>query len=204
MTKTIDNRTARRAFLALQGLSDAAASRPVEDDLLAAIRRLGFVQVDSINTVARAHHQILFSRNATYREKHLKALVEKDPFCSRTGRMMRRSSRRSFCYWRHRFAREEARLQAKYEAWQGSPFLHECDGILERIATDGPVMTRDFEGAKPSTGWWDWHPSKTALEYLWRTGKLAIARREGFQKVYDLAERVIPDEHHDAEVRTSR
>ena len=45
---------------------------------------------------------------------------------------------------------------------------------------------------KGAQGWWDWHPSKTALEYLWRCGDLAITRRDGFQKVYDLAERVIP------------
>jgi uncharacterized protein YcaQ len=48
------------------------------------------------------------------------------------------------------------------------------------------------EEKKGAGGWWDWHPSKTALEYLWRCGDLAIARRDGFQKVYDLAERVIP------------
>jgi uncharacterized protein YcaQ len=202
MTKTIDNRTARRAFLALQGLSDPPRLRQTRQDLLEMIRRLGFVQVDSINTVARAHHMILFSRNATYREKHLKTLVEKDRLLfehwTHDASII---PAENFRFWRHRFAREEARLQAKYEAWQQSPFLHECDNVLERIATDGPLMTRDFDGEKPSTGWWDWHPSKTALEYLWRTGKLAIARREGFQKVYDLTERAIHPEHHDAEVR---
>ena len=56
-------------------------------------------------------------------------------------------------------------------------------------------MARDFEGGRQRAvaGWWDWHPSKTALEFLWRTGALAIARREGFQKVFDLAERVVPE-----------
>ena len=201
MTPIIDNRTARRAFLALQGLSDPPHKGQGKADLLETIRRLGFVQIDSINTVARAHHQILFSRNATYREKNLKRLVEAD--CHLFENWTHDASiipSEFFPYWRHRFAREEARLQQRYEAWQGSPFLHECDGILERIARDGPVMTRDFEGDKPSTGWWDWHPSKTALEYLWRTGKLAIARRDGFQKVYDLAERVIPGHCHGAQV----
>jgi uncharacterized protein YcaQ len=61
-------------------------------------------------------------------------------------------------------------------------------------------MARDFEGDKPSSGWWDWHPSKAALEYLWRTGELAITRREGFQKVYDLTERVVPAAHFREEV----
>ncbi|WP_370319761.1 winged helix-turn-helix domain-containing protein [Oricola sp.] len=201
MTDTIDNKTARRAFLALQGLSDPPHKGQSKEDLLETIRRLGFVQVDSINTVARAHHQILFSRNATYREKNLKRLVEAD--CHLFENWTHDASiipSEFFPYWRHRFAREEARLQKRYEAWQGSPFLHECDGILDRIARDGPVMTRDFEGEKPSTGWWDWHPSKMALEYLWRTGRLAIARRDGFQKVYDLAERVIPGHCHASEV----
>ena len=201
MTAIIDNKTARRAFLALQGLSDPPHRGQSKDDLLETIRRLGFVQVDSINTVARAHHQILFSRNATYREKNLKSLVEAD--CHLFENWTHDASiipSEFFPYWRHRFAREEARLQQRYEAWQGSPFLHECDGILERVARDGPVMTRDFGGDKPSTGWWDWHPSKTALEYLWRTGRLAIARRDGFQKVYDLAERVIPGHCHAGEV----
>ncbi|QKV19943.1 winged helix-turn-helix domain-containing protein [Oricola thermophila] len=201
MPATIPNRTARRAFLALQGLCEAPHRGQSKEDLSEAIRRLGFVQIDSINTVARAHHQILFSRNATYREHRLKALVEKDrALFEHWTHDASIIPSELYCYWKHRFAREERRLQERYEAWQGSPFLHECDGILERIARDGPVMARDFGGTKPSTGWWDWHPSKTALEYLWRTGKLAIARREGFQKVYDLAERVIPADCHGAEV----
>lgn len=201
MPATLPNKTARRAFLALQGLCEPPHRGQSKGDLLETVHRLGFVQVDSINTVARAHHMILFSRNATYRENHLKTLVEADRhlFENWTHDASIIPSQ-FFCFWRHRFAREEQRLQQRYEAWQGSPFLHECDGILERIARDGPVMTRDFGGDKPSTGWWDWHPSKTALEYLWRTGRLAIARRDGFQKVYDLAERVIPDDCHCAEV----
>jgi uncharacterized protein len=201
MTAIIDNKTARRSFLALQGLSGSPNRGQTKSDLFEAIRSLGFVQVDSINTVMRAHHQILFSRNATYREKHLKSLIEKDAHLFEN--WTHDASiipAELFPYWRHRFAREETRLQKRWEAWQRALFLHECDGVLERIAKEGPVMTRDFEGDKPSTGWSDWHPSKTALEYLWRTGKLAIARRDGFQKVYDLAERVVPDCHHAAEV----
>jgi len=47
-------------------------------------------------------------------------------------------------------------------------------------------------------GWWDWHPSKTALEYLWRSGQISVARRDGFRKIYDLTERVIPPEQLNA------
>ena len=60
-------------------------------------------------------------------------------------------------------------------------------------------MARDLVGDQPKrpAGWWNWHPGKTALEYLWRTGELAVTRRDGFQKVYDLASRVIPNKHLD-------
>lgn len=196
MTTLIDNRTARRSFMWLQGLCDPPHRKQTREDLYALIERLGFVQVDSINTVARAHHMILFSRNATYREKNLKRLVETDRllFENWTHDASIIPSK-FFPHWRHRFLRQEKRLQERWHRWQRDPFLHECDGILERIGREGALMTRDFGGDKPSTGWWDWHPSKTAMEYLWRTGHLAISRREGFQKVYDLVERAIPEEH---------
>src|SRR5690606_2860647 len=106
-----------------------------------------------------------------------------------------------FPYWRHRFAREKQRLRTRWKSHFGNEgFDDDLARVLARIADNGPAMARDFEGDKPSSGWWDWHPSKAALEFLWRTGDLAIARREGFQKVYDLTERVIPHDHRRDEV----
>lgn len=54
---------------------------------------------------------------------------------------------------------------------------------------------RGADETRSKGGWWEWHPSKTALEWLWRTGELSISGRDGFQKIYDLTERVIPDQH---------
>ncbi|TPW27027.1 winged helix-turn-helix domain-containing protein [Pararhizobium mangrovi] len=195
MSTLIPNRLARASFLDLQGLG-AAPGRSVSDgDVAALIHQLGFVQVDSINTVARAHHHILFSRRQTYRPVQLHRLVERD------GVLFENWTHDAavipsafFRYWRHRFAREKARLHQRWEKWRDPAYHGELDAVLKRIEAEGPLMTRDFEGrAGASTGWWDWHPSKTALEYLWRTGDLAIARRDGFQKVYDLTERVVPE-----------
>ncbi len=68
--------------------------------------------------------------------------------------------------------------------------------VRERITREGPLMTRDFEGERAGEqGWWGWKPQKAALEYLWRTGELAIAGRSSFHKIYDLAERVLPAGH---------
>ncbi|MEO0692008.1 MAG: crosslink repair DNA glycosylase YcaQ family protein, partial [Pseudomonadota bacterium] len=70
----------------------------------------------------------------------------------------------------------------------------EIEQVLRHIADHGPACSLDVgEGEqRGSSGWWDWHPSKTALEFLWRSGQLAVCHRRGFRKYYDLAERVIP------------
>lgn len=197
----IPNRNARHHLIALCGLGGGAGAmrRPL---LLQTIHDLGFVQVDSVNVLERAHHHILFSRGAAYRPADLAALIEKDRslFENWTHDASIIPSR-FFPYWKHRFADEKARLRQRWKSHFGAEdFDADIARAHDRIARDGPVMARDFEGDKPSSGWWDWHPSKAALEYMWRTGELAIARREGFQKVYDLAERVIPAEHFGAQV----
>jgi uncharacterized protein YcaQ len=102
-----------------------------------------------------------------------------------------------FPVWQLRFARDADRLRDNWKRWFRDGYEAQFDTILNRIARDGPVTSSDVgEGeARGRGGWWDWHPSKTALEWLWRTGQLQITRRDGFQKVYDLTERVIPQAH---------
>ena len=198
----VSNADARRHLMGLYGLCTASPGPMRKEQLAQTIQTLGYVQVDSVNVLERAHHHILFSRSHTYRPKDLQALVEKD------GALFENWTHDAsiipsafFPYWRHRFQREEARMRARWTTRFGSDgFDDDLARVHERVATEGPLMARHFEGDKPSTGWWDWHPSKAALEFLWRTGKLAIARREGFQKVYDLTERVIPAEHLAVEV----
>lgn len=199
---TIPNRQARRHLMKLAGLSPAPSGPMRKDGLAAAIGELGFVQVDSVNVLERAHHHILFSRGQSYRRRDLAALVERDRalFENWTHDASIIPSA-FFPYWRHRFARERTRLRERWKGHFGHEgFDRDLERVLGHVARHGPSMARDFEGDRPSTGWWDWHPSKAALEFLWRTGELAIARREGFQKVYDLTERVIPAGHRAAEV----
>jgi uncharacterized protein YcaQ len=197
---TIPNLQARRHLIALSGLGGGGGPlrRP---RLLQTVHELGFVQVDSVNVLARAHHHILFSRGSGYRRADLAALVEKER--SLFENWTHDASiipAQFFPFWKHRFAREKARLRQRWKRHFGTEhFDDDIARVIDRIARDGPVMARDFEGEKPSSGWWDWHPSKAALEYLWRTGELAITRREGFQKVYELAARVVPAAHFHAQ-----
>jgi len=198
MTPVLPNAAARRLFLYLHGLGEVPAGPAKGADLAALIARIGFVQVDSIPTVERAHHMILAARRPAYRPPALKRLLERD--------------RALFEHWTHdasilpvalfpvwqlRFARDADRLRDNWKRWFRDGYEAQFDTILNRIARDGPVTSSDVGAgeARGRGGWWDWHPSKTALEWLWRTGQLQITRRDGFQKVYDLTERVIPQEH---------
>ena len=188
----LSNRAARRLFLDRHGLG---RPRP-EEDLAGLIERLGFVQVDSIATVERAHHMILAARRRSYRPRQLARLLEKQRTLFEHWTHDASVIPMSFYpFWQLRFRRDAELLRARWRSWRRAGFEERFDDVLARIREHGPVMARELRDGTGRTepGWWDWHPSKTALEFLWRTGALAITRRERFQKVFDLAERVVPE-----------
>jgi hypothetical protein len=169
--------------------------------LNALIEQLGFVQVDSINMVERAHHMILFSRSQSYRPKNLKRLLERDrTLFENWTHDASVIPTRYYAYWKHRFRRDETVLAKRFRKWFDDGFELQLERLMERVGVEGEIMARDLAGeeAPRQRGWWDWHAGKTGLEYLWRTGRLSVSRREGFQKVYDLSERVIPADYRDA------
>ena len=197
----IGNAEARRLLLASHGLCRPRNRKLTAGGLHDLVAQLGYVQVDSINTVERAHHLILFARNRTYHPRLLTRLLERDAsLFENWTHDAAVIPTRFYPYWRPRFAREREALRERWRKWRSGDFEEKLLGVLDRVRETGPVMARHLgtETPKNAGGWWDWHPSKTALEYLWRTGDLAVARREGFQKVYDLAERVIPRCHREA------
>jgi uncharacterized protein len=194
----LTNPLARRLFLHRHALAEAPTGPASGQALADLIGRIGFVQVDSINTMARAHHMILFSRRQSYKPESLKRLLERDR------KLWEHWTHDASILpvalhplWQHRFQRDTERLRGNWKSWFRDGYEAQFETILRRIEAEGPVTSSDVgEGeARGKSGWWDWHPSKTALEWLWRTGQLAISRRDGFQKVYDLTERVIPEPH---------
>jgi len=158
-------------------------------DVEGAIRRLGAVQLDSITAVDRAHRLTLGSRIGAYPEQELQELL---------------TSGSVFEYWAH-----EACL-LPIELWPHCRRTMEGDAhwrfheralrehgdlvepVLERIRAEGPLGSRDFEGAGDGTEMWNWKPAKMVLEALWDNGVLVVAGRQSFQRRYDLVERVIP------------
>ena len=194
----LPNQAARRLFLDRHALAEAPGGPATGPALAALIDRIGFVQIDSINTVERAHHMILWSRRPSYRPEALKHLHERDravwEHWTHDASILPIHLHH---HWRHHFSRREERMQKNWAKWFRPGYEPQFDILLRRIEAEGPVSTSDvgIGEARGSGGWWDWNPSKTALEWLWHTGKLAVTRRDGFQKVYDLAERVIPEAH---------
>ena len=163
---------------------------------------LNFVQVDSINTLARAHDLILWSRQQSYSQPALRKMVDH----SRTAfeawtHYASILPMAAFPHWRHKFIRDAERVQKRWKAWHRGDFLAQTETVLEQIARHGPLGSGEV-GAnerRGTGGWWDLHPSKNALEYLWRTGHITVSRREGFRKLYDLTENVIPQDIRSAQ-----
>jgi uncharacterized protein len=155
---------------------------------LAALRRLGAVQIDTISVVERAHHHALWTRNALYQAAHLPEL-EGEP-------------RLIIEYWTHAAAylpieeyrfcipRMERIRSQGHEWFDADPRTVAI--VRDTIRAEGPMRAQDFEGKRGPGGWWDWKPAKRALEYLFQAGELVSLGRRGFQKVYDLPERALP------------
>ena len=186
---------ARRLLLAGCAL-DRAPARATKARVIALVRELGFVQVDSINSVERAHHLILHTRLDGYEPAQLAHHTESTRNAFEHWTHDASVIRSDWLpWWTHRFERSRARLRES--AWMRERLgrnwkktLAEVRGALEER---GPLATRDFPRparAGAGAGWWDWSPHKAALEFLWRTGEVAIHSRRGFEKVYDIAERV--------------
>jgi uncharacterized protein YcaQ len=179
----------RRIALDRQGLLRSDPYGRGKGAVQRAVESLGYVQIDTISVVARAHDHVLWSRVCNYRPDFLERLVRE---------------RGIFEYWFHaaawlpmrdyRFALPRMRQLNGERNWFEASEPRLRREILRRIETEGPMRARDFvDPQHRSEGWWQWKPAKQALEQLFMQGELMVSRRDGFQKVYDLPERVLPD-----------
>lgn len=184
---------ARTLHLAAQQLQHPLKRKPVPDDVISAIRSMALLQIDTISVVARSPYLVLFSRLGDYPAEWLEEAL---------------AAGKLFEYWaheacfvpiddyrllRHRMLQPE-KMGWKYsQAWMDTHH-EDITALLNHIADNGPVRSADFSAEKRSaSGWWDWKPHKKHLETLFTSGKLMVVERRNFHRVYDLAERVLPD-----------
>src|SRR5690606_35369924 len=195
--------SARLLLLHSQGLLDDCHAPCSPAAVRKLIDRLGYVQLDSINVVERAHHLTLFARRRSYRREHLDRLYARRHIFEGWTHDASVLPVEWFGRWHHRRERFMDRgWGAKWVAKRIGPDADKVFAtVLERIRSEGPLRSADFEhdeekfGPRGESAWWGWKPAKAALEYLWWRGDLCVVARPHFQKVYDLAERVIPEAH---------
>ena len=182
---------ARALLLAAQGLDRRPDRPPDKAAVLEAIRRMGALQIDTIHVVARSPYLVLWSRLGHYEPRWLDELLAEGALFEYWSHAACFLPIEHYPLYRHRmlaFGRRRATAAAWIEAHRD-----DMDRVLAHVRAHGPVRSLDF--ARPAghgAGWWNWTPTKRALEMLHSTGELMIARRQSFQRVYDLRERVLP------------
>jgi uncharacterized protein YcaQ len=180
---------ARKIILHAAGLAKPMQFGKGKEAVYQVIDHLGFVQLDTQYVVERAHHHMFFTRIPNYKAEWLDELQAEgrifEFFTSDAGFMPMSDFRFSLPLKESFRKRREAMTR---------PQINLMNKVLDRIAREGPLMARDFENDRvaKSKGWWDWRPSKIALEQLYLEGSLMTLRKKNFQKMYDLPENIVP------------
>ncbi len=188
---------ARRVALAAQGFTDPRpVGTPDRRHLRRVLSRVGLLQIDSVNVVVRSHYLPLFSRLGPYPVSLLDRAAYAD--------------HELFEYWGHEASLvpvalhpalrwRMARAAEHFATWGRPARLAQerpdyIAAVLAEVTARGPIGAGELDGERPrSTGpWWDWHDGKVALEWLFWTGQVTTAERRGFERRYDLTERVLP------------
>jgi uncharacterized protein YcaQ len=186
---------ARNVMLASQGLDQSPHQAAVKADVLEAIRRMCLLQIDTINVVARSPYLVLWSRLGEYQPEWLDELLAEGAL---------------FEYWAHAMCfipiedyplcRRRMLDAIQNKVWPvkwAVKWSQEHPKVMERVRThlhqNGAVRSAEFENtSRAPGGWWNWKEEKDALEAMLLTGEVMIARRQHFQRVYELRERILP------------
>jgi uncharacterized protein YcaQ len=187
---TITPNAARNMLLAAQGLLAPPSAPAAKADVLAAIRRMGVLQIDTIHIVARSPYLVLWGRLGAYEQSWLDELLAEGALFEYWAHAACFLPIEDYGLFRRRMLSQRVAADSSYQWARANP--EETAAVFERVRAEGPLRVSDFEGRGGGAGWWDHKPAKTALECLFDLGHLMIARRERFQRVYDLSERVLP------------
>jgi len=192
MTKVIFTpEQARKIIIHAAGLARRAQFGKGREAVYKLIEHLGFIQLDTNYTVERAHHHVIAARVPDYRLEWLDELQEDgrvfEFFTSDAGYIPMKD---------FRFSLPVKQAFASNRKPMTPAEISLMNKVLDRVAREGPQMVKDFDNDRQeaSAGWWDWRPSKIALERLYLDGRLMTTRTKGFQKIYDLPINLVPDD----------
>jgi uncharacterized protein YcaQ len=183
---------ARQMLLAAQGLQTAPAAPATKADVLATIRRMGVLQIDTINVVARSPYLVLWSRLGAYEPRWLDELL-------REGAIFEHWSHEA-CFLPMELYPLQRRLMLDHrKGWRSSQewlaaHPEDVQAVMSHIHTHGSGRSADFartDGAQ--SGWWNWKIEKQTLEHLLNVGELMVAERHNFQRIYAPRAQVLPD-----------
>ncbi|MFW2588487.1 winged helix-turn-helix domain-containing protein [Sagittula sp. SSi028] len=184
---TLTNRQARGLWLQTHGLAGQGRA----PDAMGVICDLGFVQLDTIQVISRAHHHILWSRQQRYREPVLDKLLRQRAVFEHFTHDASVLPMEMLPLWQRQFRRMQHKVGRSW--YVGTAAEELAAEILNRIRDEGPLCTRDFDTVRESDAMWQRPPHKKALDYLWYAGRLGTCHRDGVIKYYDLAERIFPE-----------
>jgi uncharacterized protein YcaQ len=189
---------ARRIAVVAQGFAPRVSSQASQQSITKLIKQIGLLQLDSVNVLVRSHYLPLFSRLGPYSTK----LLDQLSYGPR---------RALFEYWGHEaslipleyhslFRWRMERAAQGQGVWGGPKSIARdkpdyLAAVLNQVAAQGPLRTSDLsEGGRSLGGWWGWGDGKRALEYLFWTGQVTAAERRGFERLYHIADRVLPSD----------
>lgn len=199
---------ARRLVLAAQGLAAGSLGKPSSRASLtrrtaavdATLRRLGAVQLDTVSVLARSHELVAYARLGPVGRDAVEAA-----YWGGGRDLDHPDEATTFEYWSHAasilpveewplFAFRRRAYQRRGFHWHQEP-TRAVQQVRAALAAEGPLTTAGLGGAKRSADWWDWSDAKVAVEWLLMLGEVVCVRRIGWRRVYDLAERAIPERH---------
>ena len=188
---TVTRQDVKRLSVYKQGLHQ----RPAVSDpaaLKRIIERIGLLQLDSISVVARSHYLVMLARAGLYDPAQLDALLD-EGFLFETWAHAMCQLPSAHYPWYHAYIRHKRLNKSQWQVERlGLDMAPIIEQVLETIRQRGPMSSKDFESQRQGEGgWWNWKPTKVALEYLLDRGDLMVSHRVKFQRYYDLPERVL-------------
>jgi uncharacterized protein len=202
---TLSESQARLLHLAAQGLLLAPRAKATPARLLAAIARMELLQIDTIHVVARSPYLALFSRLGTYPTVWLEQALARGRVFETWAHEACFAPMADYDLHRDYRGARNGHWAIRHAARVRDSHRQETDALLAHVAERGAVRSSDFERTDgKSGGWWGWKDEKRWLEALFGTGELMVARRENFQRVYDLSERVLQAARHHRVVRDAQ